>query len=183
MWLIPAHAGSTALRPPRGGPSGAHPRSRGEHFGIALQFLSIVGSSPLTRGAPERGGRHAHHQGLIPAHAGSTFLPCVVLRWCWAHPRSRGEHALAHEFERLVQGSSPLTRGAPTLGRHSLGHRRLIPAHAGSTGCCSPGPARPRAHPRSRGEHKVPIARVEPGEGSSPLTRGARRRRRRSCRS
>ena len=93
-----------------------------------------------------------------------------------AHPRSRGEHLLERARSREKPGSSPLTRGA--LRGHETHPRssRLIPAHAGSTiftassACGSP------AHPRSRGEHLVVPVGVIPLAGSSPLTRGARRR-------
>ena len=71
-------------------------------------------------------------------------------------------------------GSSPLTRGAPDL--RSCCHRSagLIPAHAGSTVSWSLFMISPSAHPRSRGEHKVPAALHRVAAGSSPLTRGAR---------
>ena len=71
--LIPAHAGSTTrckaapmVRP-------AHPRSRGEHIRPAWPLLRIVGSSPLTRGAPHSANLHTLAVRLIPAHAGSTW--------------------------------------------------------------------------------------------------------------
>ena len=70
--LIPAHAGSTPaflvlvvlLR--------AHPRSRGEHWCRLVSRHSLVGSSPLTRGAPQVTQGLSGLVGLIPAHAGST---------------------------------------------------------------------------------------------------------------
>ncbi len=174
MWLIPAHAGSTALRPPRGGPSGAHPRSRGEHFGIALQFLSIVGSSPLTRGARERNVLVVLPFGLIPAHAGSTLVsPCSSCP-SWAHPRSRGEHQKEEGDMLTTKGSSPLTRGARSSLVSFFAGAGLIPAHAGSTPSRTNSSALFRAHPRSRGEHPR-WGDIHWGtDGSSPLTRGAR---------
>ena len=70
--LIPAHAGSTQLRVQRGKTSGAHPRSRGEHFDRVTELVELWGSSPLTRGALNLLRREDLRFGLIPAHAGST---------------------------------------------------------------------------------------------------------------
>ena len=53
---------------------------------------------------------------------------------------------------------------------------RLIPAHAGKTSTESTGRPCSAAHPRSRGENEEIKKRYENGEGSSPLTRGKRRR-------
>ena len=52
--LIPAHAGSTFACGGRFDGCGAHPRSRGEHWCLGIGPALIVGSSPLTRGAPTR---------------------------------------------------------------------------------------------------------------------------------
>ena len=111
--LIPAHAGST-LAAPRSYPRwGAHPRSRGEHGNVKLVAANFQGSSPLTRGAPPVTRFGANPAGLIPAHAGSTFLWLLLVVVCWAHPRSRGEHVTTSRHQQGYRGSSPLTRGAP----------------------------------------------------------------------
>ncbi|KXI16594.1 hypothetical protein HMPREF3227_01893 [Corynebacterium sp. CMW7794] len=52
-------------------------------------------------------------------------------------------------------------------------HRRLIPAHAGSTCSATYSLTRRGAHPRSRGEHLGFFTAAEDKDGSSPLTRGA----------
>ena len=49
----------------------------------------------------------------------------------------------------------------------------LIPAHAGSTECWTIQAGWGWAHPRSRGEHKIPALWWRTMYGSSPLTRGA----------
>ena len=72
LGLIPAHAGKTRRdrrhrRRPR-----AHPRSRGENPGEALEAASGEGSSPLTRGKRVRRLVARRPVGLIPAHAGKT---------------------------------------------------------------------------------------------------------------
>nr|EEI14212.1 hypothetical protein HMPREF0276_1791 [Corynebacterium accolens ATCC 49725] len=74
-------------------PRRAHPRSRGEHQALYAICCAHFGSSPLTRGARTSSDHRGLPGRLIPAHAGSTGdYPPEVLG-CWAHPRSRGEHA------------------------------------------------------------------------------------------
>ena len=132
-----------------------------------------LGSSPLTRGALDGCESDDVDDGLIPAHAGSTFGVVRVYIMYPAHPRSRGEHCPSGCGRGCGRGSSPLTRGAPRdypARRRTVG---LIPAHAGSTGWR--GRCRPLswAHPRSRGEHNPQTAQKAQEMGSSPLTRGA----------
>ena len=81
---------------------------------------------------------------------------------------------------RQQTGSSPHTRGAR---RHRLPHPSgvwIIPAYAGSTHPTLSTPHRRRDHPRIRGEHISGAGAVIGAVGSSPHTRGARRRRRQS---
>ena len=70
--LIPAHAGKTYQCTWRRDWRGAHPRSRGENPPTATAPSTARGSSPLTRGKPERRGRWQCRHRLIPAHAGKT---------------------------------------------------------------------------------------------------------------
>ena len=180
--LIPAHAGSTTdglntkTTPP------AHPRSRGEHAFEPPEGYTGKGSSPLTRGARTLPVMRWLRRGLIPAHAGSTIGAPSQGSPPAAHPRSRGEHLLTASLARKVFGSSPLTRGARGCYSPSMPPVRLIPAHAGSTNFPLNSPQVGRAHPRSRGEHHIALVFCDPGAGSSPLTRGARRFRRRRAR-
>ena len=91
--LIPAHAGKTMVRLGAYADALAHPRSRGENpYNLAHQPLE-TGSSPLTRGKPDRARDDADQSGLIPAHAGKTPH---IRGWRFAaqaHPRSRGENS------------------------------------------------------------------------------------------
>ena len=118
---------------------------------------SIPGSPP-TRGTRVECRGLGVGLGLIPAHAGNT--PGSRSRWCpaWAHPRSRGEHST---------GTRPGGVGGG-----------LIPAHAGNTSLRTSWCLRLGAHPRSRGEHQADVEHTTGREGSSPLTRGTRLRRR-----
>ena len=70
----------------------AHPRSRGENLGVSMGALTVMGSSPLTRGKPDWRTRSRCWARLIPAHAGKTVSPSSISSLLWAHPRSRGEN-------------------------------------------------------------------------------------------
>ena len=132
--IIPAHAGSTALS--RAAPSVIedHPRSRGEHPRADPRSPPGPGSSPLTRGARYRLTRAGNPIRIIPAHAGSTNRPLHPRGGTPDHPRSRGEHEMRKTRMKFLRGSSPLTRGAQGQKLVQGIERRIIPAHAGSTG-------------------------------------------------
>ena len=170
--LIPAHAGKThcsVLSVCRGA---AHPRSRGENGARGGVRFGGGGSSPLTRGKLV-GTRHVGPStGLIPAHAGKTSYRRVGLRSFRAHPRSRGENAIARGARKRCGGSSPLTREKLKSAFGSVQSARLIPAHAGKTPFCSSVARAARAHPRSRGENAASASASHRVAGSSPLTRG-----------
>ena len=134
-----------------------------------------VGSSPLTRGAPGDLDKVNGKKGLIPAYAGSTVVRWVILPPPPAHPRLRGEHGQSCPSDCFALGSSPLTRGAPGHDRALVRVSGLIPAYAGSTSRPAGQSQRAQAHPRLRGEHNYTVDGRRDAEGSSPLTRGARR--------
>ena len=152
--LIPAHAGKTSRRRGRREPLGAHPRSRGENWAASTGFGRAAGSSPLTRGKRREFFYATPAEGLIPAHAGKTSLQARGPGTGRAHPRSRGENILYPSPNASSNGSSPLTRGKPTVTRLTVGSRGLIPAHAGKTRCGRGRRWRRPAHPRSRGENR-----------------------------
>ena len=153
----------------------AHPRSRGEN-GVALgNTLASAGSSPLTRGKPQRYYRGDLLPRLIPAHAGKTYGSHTRTVPSWAHPRSRGENASIDAKAAELGGSSPLTRGKRGLGGVPGVVDRLIPAHAGKTARPCARLIRWRAHPRSRGENIQTSSQTVKTSGSSPLTREKRR--------
>ena len=152
--LIPAHAGKTSGPGVATTVGRAHPRSRGENPIEPLNEEAEAGSSPLTRGKPcpwrpgSRPGR------LIPAHAGKTWSPPTTPEPMWAHPRSRGENWRRSRPRSRPRGSSPLTRGKPSVRVRRGGGPRLIPAHAGKTATCPYSESLAWAHPRSRGENR-----------------------------
>ena len=115
-------------------------------------------------------------KGLIPAHAGKTERWDVSAAATGAHPRSRGENGGDVCVHVREHGSSPLTRGKPFGLGDPVGDLGLIPAHAGKTSSASHKKPTTRAHPRSRGENMLGEAKVVDWDGSSPLTRGKRRK-------
>ena len=133
----------------------AHPRSRGENTYAGEDRNLALGSSPLTRGKHQSRRECRCRMGLIPAHAGKTWIAFDAAERSEAHPRSRGENNL-HAGDNVGEhGSSPLTRGKPDPAHHDPSRPGLIPAHAGKT---RRAPALLRglgAHPRSRGENCV----------------------------
>ena len=88
--IIPAHAGFT----PRGHASRRqrphHPRTRGVYPGSGCHSSWGSGSSPHTRGLRHVLVPHPQHDGIIPAHAGFTSSPIIIVGWRWDHPRTRG---------------------------------------------------------------------------------------------
>ena len=172
--IIPAYAGSTALTSDCSSPGRDHPRIRGEHVGGQIVFLSIVGSSPHTRGAPGPVGVEPAGAGIIPAYAGSTCERTGDIMAAEDHPRIRGEHVQMNRAIADGSGSSPHTRGAPIRGLLLPRDRRIIPAYAGSTTTYDSFDVAVSDHPRIRGEHCRHRGTGIPGAGSSPHTRGAR---------
>ena len=131
--IIPAYAGSTISSPRRAAGPGDHPRIRGEHCPRVSQSPTRRGSSPHTRGARGLRGSGDAGAGIIPAYAGSTGGPHTTSKHPWDHPRIRGEHALVHRLPWMASGSSPHTRGAPSVPWWRRRRLRIIPAYAGST--------------------------------------------------
>ena len=135
-----------------------------------------AGSSPLTRGKRLRSGRLGRWPGLIPAHAGKTGTAGYGCESPRAHPRSRGENSPWPFVRPFTSGSSPLTRGKPVDAGLPRGGPGLIPAHAGKTVSERARVFVGGAHPRSRGENRACDSHSAATAGSSPLTRGKRRR-------
>ena len=174
--LIPAHAGKTHPARPHRTAGRAHPRSRGENLTSTSRERLCGGSSPLTRGKHIMDAAEDVVVGLIPAHAGKTVPVCGYLRRTGAHPRSRGENAVRQLTQTVRKGSSPLTRGKLGELHDAAEEVGLIPAHAGKTLFDKTHVTSRRAHPRSRGENRLGPDGARLALGSSPLTRGKRRR-------
>ena len=149
---------------------------RGEHPLSSLPSGRRSGSSPHARGALDLGLGVRPAVGIIPACAGSTALLSLVMASGQDHPRMRGEHLRSISSCRSRVGSSPHARGAPLPPSFSAPPLRIIPACAGSTAACGSASARPRDHPRMRGEHASSGFSMPIATGSSPHARGAPRK-------
>ena len=174
--LIPARAGNIPCATGSPALAAAHPRSRGEHRRKPWKASLRRGSSPLARGTFGVGLSGGASLRLIPARAGNIRGSTPAASRQAAHPRSRGEHAIADTKDRGIAGSSPLARGTLYINRRGNAGLRLIPARAGNMFFALTWLPFESAHPRSRGEHWRRRARSLASCGSSPLARGTSRR-------
>ena len=174
--IIPAYAGSTFSSMSGAGVFRDHPRIRGEHPPRRFAGRRRRGSSPHTRGARRHRRGLGRGSRIIPAYAGSTALDVQAGIGWRDHPRIRGEHYLLVQPPAGGGGSSPHTRGALDDSDQYVIDGRIIPAYAGSTICIVGLESWRADHPRIRGEHAPRHYRLGALVGSSPHTRGARRR-------
>ena len=114
-------------------PSPDHPRSCGANPVHLQQSLHVIGSSPLVRGQRIRRCRSSLKLRIIPARAGPTSLPPLVIAMLADHPRSCGANGSALMSGQTRPGSSPLVRGQPGRRPQRRHPRRIIPARAGPT--------------------------------------------------
>ena len=150
--LIPAHAGKTWARPSSRTSSWAHPRACGENDSVLRGARGSYGSSPRMRGKRGTGPAWRRGVGLIPAHAGKTFVFAGRATRVRAHPRACGENVGTIEAARLTGGSSPRMRGKPFF-------------------CCFE-EGGGGAHPRACGENSTYEYATACQLGSSPRMRG-----------
>ena len=131
--LIPAHAGKTFRRWETKATGGAHPRACGENPVRLCRGWACLGSSPRMRGKRSVRIASSKRAGLIPAHAGKTSMPRLLLVEPRAHPRACGENTCRSRVLARTRGSSPRMRGKPRQAIERTRVNRLIPAHAGKT--------------------------------------------------
>ena len=134
--IIPAHAGFTTHPVPRWGTTTDHPRTRGVYTSRVRLCSDDEGSSPHTRGLPQR---HYHCRpvaGIIPAHAGFTGARLAAEQRGGDHPRTRGVYLQVSSDPAKAAGSSPHTRGLRLNSNSPHVGVRIIPAHAGFTAHC-----------------------------------------------
>ena len=109
--IIPALAGNTDCRLAGSTCMGDHPRSRGEYPTYGRGSLGSPGSSPLSRGIHLMQFARANKHRIIPALAGNTMGIALGMTVAGDHPRSRGEYPTHRRRNRILMGSSPLSRG------------------------------------------------------------------------
>ena len=110
--------------------------------------------------------------GLIPAHAGKTYLNETIRVSVTAHPRACGENE-GFSLDGVVDpGSSPRMRGKRSMQPAHASECGLIPAHAGKTIRSGSRPGLFWAHPRACGENISEVEHSPLSSGSSPRMRG-----------
>ena len=109
---------------------------------------------------------------IIPAHAGQTDPPWIVLKFIEDHPRTCGANDPHLHPREIGLGSSPHMRGKLT-GQVQPGTRlRIIPAHAGQTRLARIVLNLSTDHPRTCGANGVCDTVFRGNGGSSPHMRG-----------
>ena len=71
--------------------------------------------------------------GIIPAHAGNTYILSLPMLRYRDHPRACGEHNALLLTLKTAMGSSPRMRGTLERIHGRCRLRGIIPAHAGNT--------------------------------------------------
>ena len=160
---------------------GDHPRSRGVYSILEATPETHAGSSPLARGLHNDTPERAAAWRIIPARAGFTSKDTSGVEGGKDHPRSRGVYTGAVAMPPWTVGSSPLARGLLGVGYPVTQPDGIIPARAGFTSFNSVKRKLRRDHPRSRGVYVTRLLTLTGVTGSSPLARGLRCQRRRSC--
>ena len=118
--FIPARAGNTIASGIPQAPRTVHPRTSGEHGGMAIGGTMGAGSSPHERGTQLIGNSIAINCRFIPARAGNTKAQVHAFVTAAVHPRTSGEHVPPPPCPGLCAGSSPHERGTLPLIRVCL---------------------------------------------------------------
>ena len=135
---------------------------------------ATCGSSPLARGLRGTPRGPPSRPRIIPARAGFTAPPPVILSKSWDHPRSRGVYLRLGCSRGGGVGSSPLARGLHCRVWCWGSMNGIIPARAGFTSVLHASHLPFEDHPRSRGVYIRPAEKILLRNGSSPLARGLR---------
>ena len=171
--IIPAHAGLTSSISLPCALLRDHPRACGAHVMHPSQTSSMWGSSPRMRGSLLLSLCRLVAAGIIPAHAGLTFLDVSVDGKGKDHPRACGAHLPMRFALFSFWGSSPRMRGSQDATRGRWYNLGIIPAHAGLTIQPTGWSGFARDHPRACGAHYVRCNFTAFALGSSPRMRGS----------
>jgi len=113
--IIPACAGNTNCRDPKGPPDSDHPRVCGEHASVQSIRTPRIGSSPRVRGTLQGVIEDDQYVRIIPACAGNTLALHGGVHLYPDHPRVCGEHGNGSSQNINCGGSSPRVRGTQSL--------------------------------------------------------------------
>ena len=112
---------------------GEHPRVRGENTTVLIGRWSAIGTSPRARGKQDVMDDLRFGYRNIPACAGKTTLPLIIVVGGAEHPRVRGENDRFFAMNIDIVGTSPRARGKPQGVPGGFNEIRNIPACAGKT--------------------------------------------------
>ena len=171
--IIPAHAGLTRCGYCSLMSRWDHPRACGAHADGIGRYYDDQGSSPRMRGSPCTEPTRLSICGIIPAHAGLTYLFRGKIICPGDHPRACGAHNYAGVFCTGYMGSSPRMRGSLPPRCILPSPRGIIPAHAGLTRRGPSSAAGRKDHPRACGAHPFFDPELPLDLGSSPRMRGS----------
>ena len=108
--ITPAHAGKTKATLNERFVNQDHPRACGENPLSPPPLLQRGGSPPRMRGKLLCTYYTPETNRITPAHAGKTFLPIVIFRSGWDHPRACGENLIYYLPLYHQKGSPPRMR-------------------------------------------------------------------------
>ena len=109
--ITPACAGKSMAQSWRLIAKWDHPRVCGEKKTFPTEVFTLLGSPPRVRGKGERIRSGTLAQGITPAYAGKSGVPCCNTRLWWDHPRACGEKFRAYVKIWNEWGSPPRVRG------------------------------------------------------------------------
>src|SRR5690606_12971453 len=126
------------------------------------------------RGKRTQARQSRRDQRSIPAYAGETGEPELLLAETTVDPRVCGGNVLTQSAAPGGRGRSPRMRGKPHRGRCACGGRRSIPAYAGETVYLELDAVLTKVDPRVCGGNRVGCVRCRATRGRSPRMRGKR---------
>ena len=109
--ITPAHAGKRFQKVDGLKPSADHPRTRGEKKNIKNSPYPLKGSPPHTRGKACDFPFSFISIRITPAHAGKSYIYCILTDFIQDHPRTRGEKALPLYVLTVACGITPAHAG------------------------------------------------------------------------
>ena len=131
--ITPAYAGKSTKKFLLEQTRRDHPRIRGEKMGRTYCQRTRRGSPPHTRGKESLKGEKGEPFGITPAYAGKSGPYSKSPKFCWDHPRIRGEKLPIRSLVQSMPGSPPHTRGKGRAVIALASNMGITPAYAGKS--------------------------------------------------
>ena len=130
---IPARAGETAGLEIKDHRSGVYPRTGGGNPVYHHHICCLAGLSPHGRGKPITPPLPRIWERSIPARAGETAIPRMMIPPAMVYPRTGGGNGIKSANALPITGLSPHGRGKRYPAPEPSGRSWSIPARAGET--------------------------------------------------